>query len=359
MSFPIIPAIPYVIFLCILAILSMYRSIKDDALTLFFIGLSCILILFLYKGKISDWATYKGYVESASRIRSTYFEIGFDFLCFLAHYSIGFYLIPLVSVVLFIATIFTYRKTFSDFPNLFFFFAFSILCAYLPLLYGALRQSIAFSFLLAFFYCWTEKKKLTAILFIAAGCLFHNSTILILAIFVMYSLLAAIVKKKRVLIIVSTLGCVVIYFIFKKVLGNLFTIINYGENVVEESRGLKNVLLIAERLVFLMMSYSLLFNEDIGKKYRPFILASIAGSLFYITMAPIALNFAGRTMAFYRIMDIFILFIFTERIANELFLRKSGDLLVRNGVGFIPIFICAVYTVIKFYFTVVSTGIFF
>jgi magnesium-transporting ATPase (P-type) len=155
--FPIAASIPYLFYFFFLLILTGYKKIKSRNQILFLLLLIAIVVFISYNGEYSDWRAYKAYTDNCRCIECTYFEPLFDLLTYVASQTIGFKLIPLVSfIMLFI--VFIKINKFANNNLQYFILTLSIFLIFLPLYYGALRQSISFSFvLLSLLYFYDAK----------------------------------------------------------------------------------------------------------------------------------------------------------------------------------------------------------
>jgi len=84
-----------------------------------------------------------------------------------------------------------------------------------------------------------------------------------------------------------------------------------------------------------------------------FTLLSLSGSIFYLIMFPFSLVAAGRTVAFYRLADVFVVYYFFKYLFNYRHINLEN-----RSINLLSLLIVLIYSVIKYYFTIVAVGFF-
>jgi hypothetical protein len=352
--FPIAASIPYLFYFFFLLILTCYKKIKSRNQILFLLLLIAIVVFISYNGEYSDWRAYKAYTDNCRCIECTYFEPLFDLLTYVASQTIGFKLIPLVSfIMLFI--VFIKINKFANNNLQYFILTLSIFLIFLPLYYGALRQSISFSFVLLSLLYFYDAKYFKSIFLVILAMGFHLSAIIIYLVFLIYLLIWKItyqnLKYFIIFLIISFLAGIVLMNIFYSDMA-IIDSFNAGTRNAKVDR-LKIMLLPIERTVILVMSIYIMnfFKHD--KTFVYMALISISGALFYLVVYKYSLNTAGRITAFFRLADLFILYYFFK----ILFSRNKLNINT-NHLNNISIVLIVLYSIIKYYFTIVSVGFF-
>ena len=354
--FPLFASLPYFIFFFLFTILLFFKNIKNTQQWLNIIFLSMVLILFFYKGEYSDWRTYISYANSCNCLGCTYFEFGYDFLTFIAFQTIGFYLIPIVSLSLQYIALTKFKRLVQT-KIQYVILIFSIFLVFLPLYYGALRQSISFSLILLGYIYFYQNKYFIAVLISFIAISFHLSAIIIIFFYLLYYLFFKLLNTNKFIIFT-----ILSYFIGIYLMNMIFDYIKIIEsfnlgmlNTGIDSTGLKAYLLPIERIIILIMSFYLLIKTNYQDKFfHNVILFGIIGAIFYLVVYKFSLNTAGRTVAFFRMADIYIIYYFFKNILQKntisIFLNETI-----NNIGILSIIF---YTLLKYYFTIISVGFF-
>jgi len=354
MTFPVAASIPYVFYILFLIIVSGFKKFKSKAQIFFLLFINSFIVFISYQGEYSDWRTYKSYAETCTHIGCTYFEPFYDILTFIASQTTGFYLIPFVSLVLIFIN-FSILKKYTNNNTEYFILTLSIFLVFLPLYYGALRQSISFSFLLISFFYFFEKRYIKSFLIAIIALGFHLSALVISSVFLIYFFVWKISKKNYkffiFLLFLSYLSGVFLMQIFANEMAMIDSFNPGNRNAIVDTT--KSVLLPIERIFILIMSLYLLYYFKDKKLFLYMCLSSITGALFYLVVYKFSLNTAGRVVAFYRLSDLFIIYYFFKIIfAKNKYAINTSNI---NGIAVLSI---ASYSLIKFYFTIVSVGFF-
>ena len=354
MTFPIAASIPYILYFLFLIIVSGSKKFQSES-QIFLLLLATSLLVFLsYHGEYSDWRTYKSYAETCTSIGCTYFEPFYDFITFVASQTVGFYLIPFISLVLIFMN-FNLIKKYTKNNTEYFILTLSIFLVFLPLYYGALRQSRSFSFLLISFFYFFDKKYVKSLLFVIVAIGFHLSAIVISLVFIIYFYIWKISKENYknfiFLLLVSYLSGIYLMQIFANEMAMIDSFNPGTLNATVDTT--KSLLLPVERIIILIMGLYILYYFKEDKLFLYVSLFSITGALFYLIVYQYSLNTAGRVVAFYRFADVFIIYYFFK----TLFSRNKYPINTNNING-IAIFSILLYSLIKYYFTIVSVGFF-
>lgn len=352
----------YLIFLDFLVVT--YKRIKNYSFSILFLFLGFFIVFATYKGLNSDWRVYRGYFENASYLGSSDFEKGFDFLLFLSNKLGSFELIPLFALYsFFLLFIILYKEKIFGKTD-YFIILFSFYCSFLPLYFGALRQAIASNFLFIFFTLFYKQKYKKSCIFLILCILFHKSSLLILAIYIIFRFYCYITRKmKSELYIVSTiLIVVVIYLLLRVTIEKLFIALNMeyrlGNNENYTSNSIKDLFILAERIVFIFLSFILLKSKKSLIQY--FAKIYLGGNFFYCIFYSLARNLAGRTLAFYRYLDVYFLYESIRILLPKIVIKCSRNISYcdKDSINKIALLLCILYSLIKYYITVIRSGVF-
>lgn len=352
--FPLAASIPYILYFIFLVTVLQYKRFRSKKQILFLLFLSSLLVFIFYHGEYSDWRTYKSYVESCTCTGCTYFEPFYDFITFLASQTIGFELIPFFSLFLIFINFYLLKKYVTNNTE-YFVLTLSIFLVFLPLYYGALRQSISFSFLIFSFLCFYDKKYIKSFLLTVIAIGFHLSAIVISLTFLIYFLIWKISKNNYKFFVLLLISSYFIGIYLMQLFVNEMALIDSFNSGTQNAtiNGLKSLLLPAERLVVLLMGLYVLYFFKNNRLFIYISLLSIAGALFYLVVYKFSLNTAGRVVAFYRLADLFIIYYFFKILFN-----KNKKIIDTNNINSISIVFTIFYSIIKYYFTIVSVGFF-
>jgi len=353
MTIPFVASIPYFFYFYFLVILIFFKRIKSKNQMLFLLFVVFLIVFIFYNGNYSDWRTYRRFVETCTCIGCTYFEPLYDLLTYISSQTVGFRLIPFVSLLLLFYFFVKLKKYILD-SNIYFLLVVSITLIYLPLYYGALRQSIAFSILLFSLLSLQDKKYITSFMLLLISIGFHLSSIVIYFLVIIYFILWKISNKKFFLFIFLILGSFIIgLFILKQLTPYLSIIDSFNPGFRNATPNpLKLILLPLERLTILIFALYVLFYNKNNIIIEYLSIISIIGAVFYLVMYKFSLNTAGRVVAFFRLADIFIIYYFFK-----ILLTKNKEY-ITSKFNNVAIIIVILYSLIKYYFTVVSVGFF-
>jgi hypothetical protein len=353
MNFPIAASIPYFAYFIFMLFTIPFSYFKSKRQIFVLLVIILCIVSVTYKGEFSDWRTYRAFVESCQCIKCTYFEPGYDLLTFIASKSIGFYLIPVFSLLLFCISIQKLSSYLS--ANDFFIVTVSLLFAFLPLYFGALRQSIAFSILLLSFYNLYDKKYIKTLFLSIIALLFHSSSIIIFLFFIIYHQIFQHTKNKfKYFILIILFSIPILFFLTSLFFEKLSLIDNFNpgtQNAVVDNT--KLLLLPLERIIIALMALRLLYYYKYKKFYVYMCLFSLCGGIFYVIMYSYSLNTAGRVVAFYRLADLFIIYHFIKILLTKKPIKEISDKL--NNIAILGI---VLYSIVKFYFTIYKVGFF-
>lgn len=360
-------SIIYILLLFSLLICSFIDNLKDNIAVLFFLLISETVLFFTYSGLESDWVTYRYWEEQASALGNSFFEKGFDFLLFIANRTLGFNVVVIVCLFSFAFMIITLRLHTSVRVNSFFIIMISFYLGFLPLYFGALRQAIASNLIYMGLFFLYEKKIKRSLIFFILSFLIHKSSVLILVIYFCFWIYTYVLRNISFskYSISMTILSIIVYFFLKKVIEFVFSAygISYmlGNADNFTSNHLKDIFILGERFVFILFDFKLLklTRNDISKKiFHNFALLNISGSFFFCITYSLARNIAGRTLAFFRYTDIIILYYSLEQFLNYLVFCGRKKLSFEKKMNDISIIICVVYSLIKYYITVRTSGVF-
>lgn len=354
--FPIAASIPY--FICFyfisLLLIAPYRKFKSKNQFLFLLFLASLIVFMSYKGEHSDWRTYREFVEICNGIGCTYFEPLYDLLTFIASKTVGFSLIPIFSLLL-LFSVFLKLKEHVNNKSQYFVVVLSIFLAYLPLYYGALRQSIAFSFLLLGLLYFMRKKYFEGLLLAVISTGFHLSSIVILFVFIVYFFLwkisSSCFKFFLLLVAISYFGGLFLMSLLVSELAKMarFNVGTLGA-VVDNT---KSLVVPIERLIVLGMGLHVLYYFRNSKLFSFLSILSISGAIFYLIVYSYSLNTAGRVVAFFRLADVFTIYYFFK-----IALSRDRSNINTEKINKIALLGILTYSLIKYYFTIVSVGFF-
>lgn len=355
MMYPIAASIPYVFYILFLVVVSGFKKkFQSKNLIFFLLLINAFLVFISYQGEYSDWRAYKIYTDACNQIGCTYFEPFYDFITFIASQTIGFHLIPFFSLI-FIFWNFNLLKQLTKNNTEYFVLTLSIFLVFLPLYYGALRQSISFSFLLFSLFYLYEKRYIKSLFVAIMAIGFHLSAIVISMVFLIYYFAWKASKKNHTLFIFLLFAIYLTgIFLMQLLVNELASIDSFNpgtSNATVDS--LKSLLLPIERVFILIMGLYLLYYFKESKLFLYMGLASIAGALFYLVVYQYSLNTAGRVVAFYRLADLFVIYYFFKTVLAKN--KNKINTSIINGIALLSI---AIYSFIKYYFTIVSVGFF-
>lgn len=353
--FPIAASLPFITISYILILFSLARInvLKNHKAVILFTILVLVVTYLFYEGRYSDWRSYRAFVEACDGFRCTYFEPSYDSLTFLAKRTIGFPLIQLVSLFGFLFSINHLKKILS--PSLLLIFSASALVIYLPLYFGALRQSISFSILLVAIVQHLRGNWFSGLLCCLLASSFHFSS----APIYLYGI--SFVELGKVGIARQRFGMIFVAVIFFLIYGAIwlsypsiakFDSFNPGTQAANYD-SLKLSIIILERLIMVAISLYVLKRCQIDRITTGLILLTLAGAIFYISMFSFSLNTAGRVTAFFRISDLFVIYLAikmaTSRKRQLRDINRLSDVAI---IGILP------FMAVKFYFTIYSVGFF-
>lgn len=342
--FPIAVFIFYLIYIYFLFFFALTKKYPSDNLVSFLVLISFIVLNFTFSGKFSDWSTYNNYVENCTELNCTYFEPLFNILIYVSSVTIGFDLVKIFFLIVLIFTINRLKVNFEKFSK--WILIFSLIFSLIPLYLGAIRQAIAFCFILLAIF---ENKKRFKIIFFILGTGFHYSALIIIPIILLYNSFSNFFEKSYFRIIILLLLCFFIGYFFPT--EYIPEIIKSGDYYIENSSLTKDLIIILERIIFIIISLFLIMRNNRDKtNYNKFIRLTLIGSLVFITFYFISRNMSGRLLAFYRVSDLFVLYYF---ISHKISTSKNYI-----SISFFSSTLLVLYSLIKFYFTIYSVGFF-
>ncbi len=353
-SFPLEASIPYFFFIWFLSISLFYKKFQSKSQTLLLMLMISIIVLIIYKGVESDWKSYKEIVLNCNQLKCTHYEPLYDLLTYISSQTIGFYLIPFFSLFL-ILVVFVFIRKITINKTQYFIITLSIFFVYLPLYYGALRQSISFSFILISFYYFFKRKYYKAMLYTLISIGFHLSALIIIPLYLLYLVIWIIFKRNFLLFIILIIVSFFAGFILMTIFFDWFASIpKFNPGTLEATVDpVKLIILPVERIVLLLMSLYVLHSFRNNKLFEYISLLSITGALFYLVVYKFSLNTAGRTIAFFRLADVFVIYYFFKVL-----LSKNKRNINTFRINRIAILAIIFYSVIKYYFTIVRVGFF-
>jgi len=355
MNIPFAASIPYFFYFYFLAILIFFKKIKSKNQILFLLFIVFLIVFIFYEGNYSDWRTYRAFVKTCTCIGCTYFEPLYDLLTYVSSQTIGFKLIPLVSLFL-LFYFFVILKKYVLNSNMYVILILSISMAYLPLYYGALRQSIAFSILLFSLLSLQNKTYFTSFILFLLATGFHLSSIVIYFLVIVYFTLWKISNKnffKFIFLIITSF--ILGFFILKQLMPYLSVIDSFNPGFKNATPNpLKLILLPLERFMILIFAFYTLFYNKNNRIIEYLSIISIIGSIFYLVMYKFSLNTAGRVVVFFRLADIFVIYYFIKIFVQ----KRYFELNYKETLNNIALFCILIYSIVKFYFTIISVGFF-
>ncbi|MBD3842267.1 MAG: EpsG family protein [Campylobacterales bacterium] len=351
--FPFEASFPYIFTLFFFLVLSFYKKIKSKNDIDFIVFFNLVIVFYLYQGEFSDWRTYRDFVNSCPSIGCTYFEPLYDFLTYFASITIGFDLIKIFSLVLIFYALKNIKKL--NLSNVEYFIAiFSIFLVFLPLYYGAVRQSISFSFLLISFTSFFLGKKYIASFWLLGAIGFHFSALVIapalLGMVIFWKLSNRKLLKFCIILLSAAAALSLLMSYFSDYMALIDSFNPGTRNAVYDP--VKTTIILIERALIIMMCLTVLYYFSGSRKIVFFSLISLTGAIFYIVVFKFSLNTAGRVTAFFRLADIFVVY-----YAIRLFLSGFRPLIL-DRINVVALISTGFFILIKFYFTIVSVGFF-
>ena len=341
-----------------------YKNIKNYTFTLILLIISFFILLLSYKGLHSDWVSYRSYYNKAVAIGRTYFEKGFDFLLYIANKIGTFEVIPIFAILSFFLLFLVIWNERIFGKNNYYILVFSFYCSFLPLYFGAIRQAIASNFLFIFFVLFYKKKYLRCLFFLILAYLFHKSSILICAIFIAFNIYSFMTRRfnYKKYIFFTLLVVVTMYVVFKATISNLFVALDMAYRLGDAdnftSNPIKDLFILAERLIFIIFSFILIKYETKSLNFN--IRLFLGGNFFYCIFYSLARNLAGRTLAFYRYLDIYIMYEALRIIIPRFLVLTKRKIVIKkdSSLNNVSLLFCIFYSLIKYYVTVASSGVF-
>lgn len=356
-----------IIVICFALLLMWHKVLRESKLIslvlAFFVILSLIVLISIYRGNNTDWQTYRDFVDHCGELGCTYFEPGFDLLTFISAETLGFNLIKIFLILFYAASIFVViggkARPFTIVVTVA-----SISVAALPLMLGAIRQSLTLPLLLWAAIVLERQRYRSALIAVALASSLHYSA---LAVSIWYGIFwrmfvlnppSRFVAVMRIFLI--GIGTYSILFTIMNIgLGELYTVFarigetGAGTDYINTGGLFRDVAIIMERFPFSILSLALISNTKYYSKLseieRVFLLMYIAGSIFFISTFGFDRNIAGRTLATFRLADVYVMLLTVLYLFNGS-LRKFATL---SALAFVIIFVIS-----KSYMTLVTVGFF-
>ncbi|MBQ3688595.1 MAG: EpsG family protein [Bacteroidales bacterium] len=335
-------------------------------MSLSLIGFS--VLYFTYNGSHleCDWNVYRFFWSIADELGNSYFEKGFDFLLVLANKIGSFEIVIAFTIFTFGLLIFDIKKYLLVNDLDFFIIVMSLFMGFLPLYFGALRQTISSSLIFISLIFILQDKYKIGLIYAIISILFHKSAILqYMIVLVAYFMFKMITKKDlKQLFIILTFGIIAAYLLVAYFIDDIFIQMNMAhrlgntDNVT--SNETKDVFILAERLFFVLMCLVVLSKVRNKKSLKAKLaLLDISGCIFYILTYSYARNVAGRTLAFYRYLDFYLLYegmcVCLPYLMNSMTgIRYTSPVSVRIEKNSLALTISIFYACIKYYVTVWS-----
>lgn len=319
-----------------------------------------MLTIGFFEGSKSDWRAYQFVISNCEHLRCTYFEPLFDLLVYISSLTIGFHLMKIAIMIVAGITFFIIvRQPVSNFYKTL--AIISVMLAILPLSMGAIRQFLVSPLLiLAPIYFLRSQYTLALILTIFFSG-FHYSALLFSGWFSISNMLFLRyldTRELRRFVVNLALSLLAIWFLFQILAGGggvqvLSILARIGQtgrdsNYLAETGFLKDFLIICERSLFSILCIRV-FNVrqlDLTELDTVFLKLYISGSIFFFLMFMLDRNIAGRSLAMFRIADIYVVF-FVPMVSFRGRLVYVGSLMAA---------IC--FLLSRVYFTIVSVGFF-
>ena len=354
----------YIYWIYFSVILLFYKGIKDYSFSFFLLILSSFVLLSTYQGLHSDWVSYREFYSKATKLGMTYFEKGFDYLLYVANKIGSFEIVPIFTLLTFILLFIEIYKYTEISKNQFFILLVSFYFSFLPLYFGALRQACSSNFIYICLFLYRRKKYVRSGISALLSFLFHHSAILIFAIIFTYFIYCLLLRKKskKKFIFYTLLVVVGMYLVFKVTVESLFVALDMvyrlGNADNFTSNPIKDLFILAERFVFIYFCFYLMQRK---RNFNDFIInLSLGGNFFYCIFYSLARNLSGRTLAFFRYLDIYIMYeALITLVPKILYLTNKKSVSSNNrNISNISLLLCIFYSLIKYYVTVASSGVF-
>jgi hypothetical protein len=340
------------------------RRSSAIALTLAFLTLlSVSVVVAFYHGTNSDWQTYREFVEGCGSLGCTYFEPGFDLLTFISAETFGFATIKIILILsLAISIWLVVLRTTSSFVIII--AVVSITIASLPLMLGAIRQSLTLPLVLfSAFLLEQHRYRLALLSFAIAGTLHYSALVIAFYYGLVWFLLNPKWRSPHVLssfLRVSVLilvGYAFLYLVFNSSIGEFYPLLSRigqsgeGTDYIDTGGPIRNLMILGERLSFGIASVFLLGKQrhSLSPTERIFLLMYIAGTAFFISTFIFDRTIAGRTLATFRLADVLVVVI----VANYFFGAHRSRIATLSALVFGVLFV-----VTKSYMTLASVGFF-
>lgn len=244
----------YLFFLLVALLFSKYVIHRKFTMLLSVVGFS--VLYFTYNGShlACDWNVYRFFWSVADEPGNSYFEKGFDFLLVLANKIGSFELVIAFTIFTFWLLIFDIKKyqLFNDLD--FFIIVMSLFMGFLPLYFGALRQTISSSLIFISLIFILYGKYKTGLIYAIISILFHKSAILQYMIALVAYFMFKIITKKdlKQLFTLLTFGVIVAYLLVAYFIDDIFIQMSMAHRLGNvdnfTSNETKDIFILVERL---------------------------------------------------------------------------------------------------------------
>jgi EpsG family len=322
------------------------------------------LTLVSYQGMNSDWYGYRLYVDNCSAPGCTYFEPGYDFLTYLAAETIGF---DFLKCCLFLSVAITVAIVSPDGESTerYGLISLAVVAAMLPLMLGAIRQTIAIPLVVGAMLNVSRVRYLRAGMLFLLACTMHLSSAIVFAGFIWVSFFISAASTHYRF---PSLGRVLFMFVSTKLLVYVALVflvqLVFGEGGVERlgathsgtefiatGSDARDIAILFERFLLSLLALEVLRKQQ-DSVLRFLSVLTITGSLVFFTIYDLDRNIAGRSLAIFRLGDIAVL----GASALGATSGKGKTLAIYQAL-FVAV-VLIVYVFSKSYFTLATVGFF-
>lgn len=266
--------------------------------------LSLVGFLNLYSGENSDWQVYKTllYLDRDS----FYFEPLFTSFFILARSFVNF---QGILVLIFLPLLFVFYKVdkLAVTPQEKSIIRLSLFIGFIPLYGGALRQTIAYEFLLILLLSPNVLKKLIFML-IAFGN--HYSALIYFPSSFMMS--TKNISKSLGIIVLASVNLILILKL--TIIGEIAT---RGNFYISSADSLKDYAIMAERIIMIISAIRLLRVKNLNVFIQSALFFVIFSSLIFILGSEDYRNFSGRLLAYSRGFDVLVIYYITKTLFKQ------------------------------------------
>lgn len=325
------------------------------------LALPVVVVLVMFVGENSDWAAYRQLVESCVHFGCTYFEPGFDAIMFFSASIGGFGFLKILLVLAFIASLLLILQLIGRALPVSFQYT-ALVVSVLPLMLGAIRQSLGLPFFLYAILLLHRGKTFKSFVVAVVGSSIHYS----IGIAWLFAYLILVVtdwgrrfSSRRgvhlILLAISALLAITIFVDLSYIQALDFPILSrlgmthYGTIYVDVDAGgeTRDLLITLERVILTLLAVVLMCR--VGKLERFIGTLVIVGNLIFFLFVDIDRNIAGRMLAYFRIFDI---------LAISLAISGWRILSTRRENEIVAGFVIIMYALIKSYFSLATVGFF-